>query len=596
MKEKFKNMAEIVRIPYKYAKAETILLSIVYLSFSLIPALKALCIAEFIKQITIFIKEKTSISSFLPSFIMVMLFAGFSWLVESIIKYLQNNMQAKLLKNFIPTITEKKAKLKYQYVENDKTWDLMERISKDTALKIANAIDNLLTFIMVVFSVLGLLIILGTKSFISSAIIVAVSVPLFMIAIKLGKNYYNADKEATKYERRHKYLNEILTSRETAEERALFDYTDECNERFKIQYKKGAKLINKADYTFGFASISSGAMIVAMSIIIFLILLNMLNKNLIEVGLCISLIISITDIIPMITWQLPSSISGLSRNTEYMGEMRQFFGLEEENEALCKPINSQFNFETLVFDNVSFKYPQTDKFILKNASFIIEKGKHYALVGINGSGKTTISKLITGLYDNYEGKILLNGKELKTYSPGELKAIISVVYQDFAKYAISLKDNILIGNVNITDENEKQQALTDALKALNLTEYVANLKDKENTILGKIKENGVDLSGGQWQKIAIARSLVNNSSIKILDEPTAALDPISESQIYEEFEKISYGNTTIFISHRLGSTKLADMIYVLDNGKVAESGSHEELLEKNELYAQMYNSQKSWYM
>ena len=173
----------------------------------------------------------------------------------------------------------------------------------------------------------------------------------------------------------------------------------------------------------------------------------------------------------------------------------------------------------------------------------------------------------------------------------EIKALFSVVYQDFARYQITLEENIFLGNIK-TKENQDIEKV--ALKA-GLKDTIEKLPYGIKTFLGKINENGVDISGGQWQKVAIARSLLSTAPIKILDEPTSALDPIAENQIYQDFENLMKDKTTVFISHRLGSTKLADEILVIDKGKIAERGNHSELMKLNGIYAKMFEVQRSWY-
>jgi len=175
-----------------------------------------------------------------------------------------------------------------------------------------------------------------------------------------------------------------------------------------------------------------------------------------------------------------------------------------------------------------------------------------------------------------------------------LKSSVACVFQDFNKYEISLKDNIAVGTIN--DENDIDIRLKKAIDTVKLSEAAKLLPNGINTYLGKIKEGGQDISGGQWQRIALARSIIGNATLRILDEPTASLDPISESEVYSQFENISKGVTTIFISHRLGSTKLADKIFVISDGVVKEEGSHESLLRLQGLYFTMYESQRGWYL
>jgi len=297
-------------------------------------------------------------------------------------------------------------------------------------------------------------------------------------------------------------------------------------------------------------------------------------------------------------WQLSSSLENISKVKEYMRDLSKFVELSSSEESLTIPDYEQIEFKKLEFRNVSFRYPSGEKLILDGLSFSLESGKHYAFVGKNGAGKTTITKLLTGLYIEYDGEILINGIELKQYRSSALKAMFSVVYQDFAKYYIPLKDNIALGDVASMRDDSSESGdipLLRCVHSVGLDELVSELKDGINTPLGKIIEDGQDISGGQWQRIAIARSLVSRAPVKILDEPTAALDPISESRVYGEFENLMRGKTTVFISHRLGSTKLADEILVIDDGKIIERGSHEKLIENEGQYAQMFESQRGWY-
>lgn len=190
---------------------------------------------------------------------------------------------------------------------------------------------------------------------------------------------------------------------------------------------------------------------------------------------------------------------------------------------------------------------------------------------------------------------MLNGRELKSYKQAQLKAMYSNVYQDFARYQDTIENNILLGDIRNMDTAEAGERMEKHIAALGVYEELSALPKGFKTPLGKLEDGSVDLSGGQWQKVVMARSLMNPAPVQILDEPTAALDPVSESELYEELGRISKGKTTIFISHRLGSTMLADQIFVLKDGGICECGTHQELMETDGLYRQMYDSQKSWY-
>lgn len=196
------------------------------------------------------------------------------------------------------------------------------------------------------------------------------------------------------------------------------------------------------------------------------------------------------------------------------------------------------------------------------------------------------------MYDDYDGEILLNGINIKQYEYATIKAIISVLFQDFTSYDISMKDNIIIGR----DMTYNEKDVKNIISQVGLEGLVHELKNNMETSLGKIKKDSVDISGGQWQKIAIARLLYSEAKINILDEPTASLDPIAESQVYEMFHRLNNNRFTIYITHRLGAAKMSDEILVVDRGKIIESGSHEQLMKIHDgTYRKMFESQKSWY-
>lgn len=242
------------------------------------------------------------------------------------------------------------------------------------------------------------------------------------------------------------------------------------------------------------------------------------------------------------------------------------------------------------FKNVSFKYPNTDKYILNNISVKIHAGEHLSIVGQNGAGKTTFIKLLCHLYDNYEGEILINGKDARTYDFVEYVKLLSVVFQDFRLFAFTIKENVTVFH-------EKDIDLEETYKIAGIDKWIESLDEKDQTYIYKMfVENGVEPSGGESQKLAIARALYKNAPIVILDEPTAALDPISEYEVYMNFDKLVENRTAIYISHRLSSCRFCDRIIVFNDGKLIEEGTHEELIGmENGFYANMYLTQAKQY-
>jgi ATP-binding cassette subfamily B protein len=337
---------------------------------------------------------------------------------------------------------------------------------------------------------------------------------------------------------------------------------------------------------------STASVITFVNMFIVLSLLFSLSKNVFTIGLFMSLTAGIFDLVDMMSWRLPTLVTDIAKIKEYINDMSVFFGFTEKKSATSLPAKTDdIIFENIIFKNVSFAYPDTNNYILKNCSFEIEAKKHYAFVGVNGAGKTTVTKLLIGLYDNYEGQILINGKSIKDYDLSQLKRLFSVVFQDFSKYYLTIKDNIKLGNVLVEDDEKIKIAITLA----GLTGLLSKLDTGLTTHLGKIESGGIDLSGGEWQRIAIARNLYSDAQICILDEPTASLDPIIESEIFDMFNKATIGESAIVITHRLGAARMADEILVFDEGHIVEKGNHVELLEQKGLYYTMYECQREWY-
>ncbi len=290
---------------------------------------------------------------------------------------------------------------------------------------------------------------------------------------------------------------------------------------------------------------------------------------------------------------LLSGFSQVASQALYLDDLYSFFDIRPEIIAspdarrVPSPIQSGF-----VFDKVGFRYPGAERWAVRNLSFTLNAGESVALVGENGAGKTTVVKLLARLYDPDEGRILLDGVDLREYSLDDLRANIGVIFQDFVRFHLSAADNIAVGRIDARDdrgriEDAAHRSLADAV--------IARLPMGYEQALGKRFAQGMELSGGEWQKLAIARAYMRQAQVMILDEPTAALDARSEYEIFERFKELSDGRTTVLISHRFSTVRMADRILVLDQGAVLESGSHEQLLAADGHYAELFNLQAEGY-
>lgn len=491
----------------------------------------------------------------------------------------------------VPEMLEYRASLAYRHIEDQESHDIIWRVFPYVENTVWSMYTQILQVLSLVIFIMGIVITLFTQVWWIAITMVVASVPVMYIGKKAGEEKYQADRDITDIRRKYWHLGWILCNRDNVEERTVYGYGKDINEKYFERFEYARKYTLKVDVK-NFIRQKIGGLVTSLYAIgVIFVLLPQAYTGVISIGMFIGLIGAIINLSGRLSWEVNFFMEQLTRSREWLKDLTTFMAFDIQEGATDTPV--AMDFKLIQFKNVSFSYPGTEKQILKGVSFTIEKGKHYSFVGENGAGKTTITKLITGMYTNYEGEILVDGKNLKTLTHAQLKGLTSVVYQDFARFQITMYDNIAIGNIN--DMNNRKKA-EEAIQLVDLGETVDNLKDGLDTYLGKVYENGVDISGGQWQRTATARSVVNPAPLKILDEPTSALDPIAESEIYKNFEKITKGETTIFISHRLGSTKLADVIFVLDDGRIIEEGSHDELVGQNGLYSHMYTTQAQWYV
>jgi ATP-binding cassette subfamily B protein len=291
--------------------------------------------------------------------------------------------------------------------------------------------------------------------------------------------------------------------------------------------------------------------------------------------------------------QIFSTVSGIADQALFLTDLIAFFEMQptirSKPNALSAPHPIRRGFE---FRNVSFRYPGSDRMILNRLNFDFHTGERIALIGENGQGKTTIVKLITRLYDPVEGQVLLDGIDLREYDLDDLYREIGVIFQDFMRYEMTAGENIAVGKI---EEMDNLRLLQLSARKSMADEVIGRLGGRYDQMLGRRFEGGVDLSGGEWQKVALARAYLRDAQVLILDEPTAALDARSEFEVFQRFAELTTGKMALFISHRFSTVRMADRIIVLENGSIAEDGNHETLTHLGGRYAEMFELQAASY-
>lgn len=589
-----KSFSEYIHIINKNSPKESALLTVMFILSGLCPIVTIIFVTDFINLALYSVSTGTINSKIYIDVAAIILLYGYSLMLPAFQKLISEKAKINIRKKYKSLLLEKCSKLEYHYLENTESWNLISRVLDKTENVI---VDNYIAINQILetsISVIGLISIIAVQAWWAAIIIVISCVPLFYFSIKSGKANYKAKIDSSELERKYEYYSEILSDRENVDERSIFGFTEKVNSEYRQIYDKAFRIKVNTRFKWFIKTKLGGVFTSMAALIIIVVLLKPLIAGSISMGMFISLVNAVLSLRNNLSWGLSFQIDTITSGLEYIKDIRKFMSYGERSCAL-EPPEFHGKITSIEFKNVSFSYPGTDNPILKNVSFLLEGGKQYALVGPNGVGKTTIIKLLTGLYTNYDGEILINSRELREYSFSEIKGFFSAVYQDFSKHEFTFRENIAIGNIEMMNTSCDEEAINKAISQIELENLVESLPNGLDTNLGKIHRDGMDLSGGEWQRVALARAIVSGAPVRILDEPTASLDPINENKIYELFSRISHDIMTILISHRLASTKIADEILVFSEGTLVEKGDFESLMNLKGHYFQMFEQQRSWY-
>ncbi len=560
---------------------------------AVLPAMQTLLIANCVDHI-LRLKDTASGQGHMPYLLIILLvFTQFFQIMIPAVNGFIVDMGKRKLDVFLKEMMiQKCGLLEFAYIEDNENKAFIDRVIREPGDRFLTITMNLIGVVRLVITICSILLIILDASVWVGCVMIAICLPFYKIAMKAGKENYSMFQEEEGVKRGYRYLYEVLCGREDAEERNLYGYSDAIRKKLALLYEKTYRIEKKIQERT-FINLKSGSIFTLfLAVFIIGLLLPAFLKGTITSGLFIALTTAVLNLVQTMSWELSEAMFSLAASAEYSRELYRFFSMAEKSGAADAPGKRDgLCIETIEFRHVTFRYPNTETDILKDCSFLMKKGAAYAFVGQNGAGKSTIVKLLLGFYDQYSGEILINGKELREYSYCDIKAAFSVVNQNFARYSISIRDNVKLGSTMRTDETK----IREVIRKVGLEEKINSLEKGIDTELGYLGKEATELSLGQWQRLILARMMYSNAPVQILDEPTAAVDPVQESNIYKLFQKMSDNTFTIYITHRLGAARIADQILVVANGTVAERGKHEELIKRKGIYYEMYQSQSSWY-
>ncbi len=489
-------------------------------------------------------------------------------------------------------IHAKSVDLDLAFFETPEYQDRLHRAQQEGPFRPASLATGMATFVQNLVGLLAVTALLVAFNPWIVGVVVALSLPGLAVKLKYSDELYRWRLERTPTERRAKLVDWMLTFVQFAREVRLFGLGKHLRARHKILrrellHERLAMAKKRAAATLG---TQAGGTLTVVGALVFVVL--QMAEGAISLGELVMYYGALQRALSS-TQQLLTSLSGLYEDSLFLSNLGDFLELEpritdpEKPEPMICPMT-----EGIVFEGVSFSYPGAREPVLQDVQLEILPGETIALVGENGAGKSTLVKLLCRFYDPDAGRILWDRRDLRGFRLADLRRQITVAFQDFARFPVKVRENILFGDLDRGDEDRR---VLEATVSAGAEPLVASLPRIYDTELGVWFEGGQELSAGQWQKLALARAFFRDAQLIVFDEPTSELDALAEAELFVRFRELTKGRTTLLISHRFSSVRMADRILVLSDGRITESGTHDELVRMGGLYARMFEVQARMY-
>ena len=598
----FKRLVYIFKMVWETGHWIFISLLLVSVLSGIIPVISSIISKDILNELQKVVALDEKIEFFASAVMMLIIFMFVFRILENLTSRLNSFVTRiageKIVRYVKLQIMNKAKDLDLASFDRPEFYEKLENANREAGHRPIQVLNQTLNIFSNVIKLVSYIVILASAKDIwwMALVMAAIAIPRAIINFSYRRKTFRYIRRRSKERRQMNYYSDLMVNKDMVKEIRMFDLSDKFIERydeaFSVYYKGLRSLIVRENiWHIVLAVISS-----VSSCLMYLVIAGMVFEGDIMIGdyqLYTGALMTVSGCVVSLIELSASIYEGtlfIDNLIAYINEEKTVVPSVKTPEKIMhgKP-------HTIEFRNVSFAYPGSDRMVIKNVSLTLRPGETVVLVGLNGAGKTTFIKLLTRLYDPTEGEILLDGRNIKEYDIKELYGIFGIIFQDFGKYAVSVSENIKFGDVH--RQNVDEEKVTDAARQANATDFISRLPDGYNTPLMRyFEENGIELSIGQWQKLAIARAFYSDSDILILDEPTASLDPMAEQEIFNQFDELRRDKMTIFVSHRLSSATIASKIVVLEYGELVEEGTHHELMEKHGRYYELFSTQASRYI
>lgn len=486
----------------------------------------------------------------------------------------------------------KSVEVDLEYYENARYHDTLHRAQQEAPYQPTAILNALLQLVQDVISLLAMAAILWWLHWGVIPVLMLAAIPYLFVRLQQSNQLFAWERERTPLERKAWYINMLLTQATAAKEIRLFDLGPRLRQWFQDTRSVLRRERIALERRWALAGLAAQVLGVVGVFGVYSFVAFRTFQGLLTVGDLVMFFQAVqraSGFLEGLGW----SVSRLYESNLFLSTLGEFLGIQSRLPKSAHPKRfPQPITQGITFEQVSFQYPHEERVAIRDFTFRIRPGEHVAFVGANGAGKTTLVKLLCRLYDPSSGRIAIDGEDLRAYSVADVRGAVSGIFQDFVKFQFSAKDNISLGmrsaDVHLPD-------VLQAAKQAGVHEVIERLPKGYESLLGTLFDGGHELSIGEWQKVALARAFLRDSEILILDEPTSAMDAKAEAELFSRFHELSKGRTAILISHRLSTVKMVDRIYVLDEGRILESGSHEELMRCHGVYAELFRIQSQYY-